>query len=390
MSVDIWKDIVGDNGPRLLGEILVDIEREFAAAASAPNHAVREAACWCISELAQKVYPVMPDGFTRHRVVLFLNILINLMRDASWPVRECALSAAALFAEQFPEWSLPLSDLLFDLTIDEFSDNIPAVRKSAAKSCAKLLFLYKNKKNEILSILKIGLTAVKYQEYDSPNFVQYMPSGPFSIPSARRIDSTFETDFTEQDMFSCGSLTSKYHNETSNETSDKNIINDNIRYTTDGKMRILNDPGGGCMKSCTNLHRKRQPWEITQSCIFLLVNIITDETDDNETVKKNILSNKYETVENIVTDVDETVKEKNILSNIYNSKIKNIWGGIIPSKIENKDFVDLLIDCYTADKYRQVDVLRESICDAFEIMKPFLEESQLSKIKTTLGGEGFR
>ena len=100
--------------------------------ATADNHAVREASCHCIAELALKVAPVNRESVSQH-VTILLDALIACFKDESWPVRDAACIASGNFVSIFPK-DVNEKDLhdLYHLWFEHLSDNIPSVRENAA------------------------------------------------------------------------------------------------------------------------------------------------------------------------------------------------------------------------------------------------------------------
>ena len=95
----------------------------------ADNHAVREAACHCISEICNKVAvdDEKKEPFRKH-IPALLEALVDCFKDESWPVRDAACIACGSFVATFPEESQPKYDELCHLWIAHLSDNIFTVR----------------------------------------------------------------------------------------------------------------------------------------------------------------------------------------------------------------------------------------------------------------------
>ncbi|CAE6926379.1 UVR8, partial [Symbiodinium sp. CCMP2456] len=103
-SQDTWKQVCGpQGGARLLVAHFDSVIDAYVDAATAPNHAVREAACNCISELAARVAgaPSNPTPYREHftppRVQRLLKALLDSSTDESWPVRDVASTALGFF-----------------------------------------------------------------------------------------------------------------------------------------------------------------------------------------------------------------------------------------------------------------------------------------------------
>ena len=80
-SLESWKLLVGNNGRKFVAEYISDVAEFFTSQATADNHAVREAACHCIAELATKVDH---NAVSKH-IPKLLDALIACFKDASWP-----------------------------------------------------------------------------------------------------------------------------------------------------------------------------------------------------------------------------------------------------------------------------------------------------------------
>jgi hypothetical protein len=77
----------------------------YILASTADNHAVREAACHCISELCTKVAQEVDKEPFKPFIADMLCALLDCFKDASWPVRDCACIACGHFVSTFPQES---------------------------------------------------------------------------------------------------------------------------------------------------------------------------------------------------------------------------------------------------------------------------------------------
>lgn len=111
----------------------------YASQAMADNHAVREAACHCISEICTKVAidDASKEPFRRH-ITSLLETLVDCFKDESWPVRDAACLACGSFVAAFPEESRPKYEELCALWVAHLSDNIFTVRQHSAQALAKV------------------------------------------------------------------------------------------------------------------------------------------------------------------------------------------------------------------------------------------------------------
>ena len=116
-----------------------EISEFYIQASTADNHAVREAACHCISELCAKVAAVVDKEPFKPYVASMLTALLDCFKDESWPVRDCACLACGHFVATFPEESQPVFEELCQLWLDHLSDNIQSVRLHSAQSIAQVM-----------------------------------------------------------------------------------------------------------------------------------------------------------------------------------------------------------------------------------------------------------
>uniref|UniRef100_A0A0G4H9R9 TOG domain-containing protein n=1 Tax=Chromera velia CCMP2878 TaxID=1169474 RepID=A0A0G4H9R9_9ALVE len=296
-SLETWRQVVpASGGAQLLLECLEATVDFMVGACDAPNHAVREAACLCIGELATKVAPADVSGrFNSVIVGKLLEALCECLNDASWPVREAACDASADFVSALPncvESSMRLR--LYDLWRDCLSDNIPKLRETAAKAMGKGCAAFPVElEGRCFELLETELRAVQDQPAHSSTFTQYAPSGPFSIPArkpggegeadvggvsvvARLGGDDRDEEHTDQPMYSCGSLAPRF---SSKMTSTRRAKAEDAEgeggaeadegASASGSARKQKDTGGGCMRCA--VERRRQPWERTEGAIHLLV-----------------------------------------------------------------------------------------------------------------------
>ncbi|MCL4127138.1 UNVERIFIED_CONTAM: hypothetical protein GTU68_045495, partial [Idotea baltica] len=110
-SQETWRQITGSEGRTLVQKYIDDVVPYYVEATEADNHAVREAACECIAELALKI----PENAVRPHVASLLQGLKVCFNDDSWPVRDAACLACGNFFLCFPEESSQEFDALFPL-----------------------------------------------------------------------------------------------------------------------------------------------------------------------------------------------------------------------------------------------------------------------------------
>jgi len=108
-SIDTWKQVFGEKGRDIVKQFAEPICKYYTIQSMADNHAVREAACHCISELCTKV--CADDEAARETFRPFIKdllaALLDCFKDESWPVRDAACVACGFFVATFPEESQP-------------------------------------------------------------------------------------------------------------------------------------------------------------------------------------------------------------------------------------------------------------------------------------------
>ena len=235
---ETWKQVVGEKGKELVGKHLKEVVSFYISQTLSDNHAVREAACHCMAELASKVNrdTVMPH------VSELLNALIVCFKDDSWPVRDTACVACGSFIKSFPNESKDSMEELYSLFFTNLSDPIPSVRQGAAIALANIADAYGNEAIEkIFETVKKGLALVETQEDNADRF-HSLEKGPTTYGVAKRIRAEDERLHTNQQMYSCGSLAPK-----------------------------MGRGGGGC--SNHSFKRDSQPWEMTDGCIYAVAEL---------------------------------------------------------------------------------------------------------------------
>lgn len=102
-SIETWRKVFGDQGKQIVSKYADDISAYYISQSIADNHAVREAACHCISELCSKVAVTdeAKDPFRNH-ISNLLEALVDCFKDESWPVRDAACVACGFFVASFP------------------------------------------------------------------------------------------------------------------------------------------------------------------------------------------------------------------------------------------------------------------------------------------------
>lgn len=255
-SQDTWRRVCGPlGGARLLVAHFDSVLDAYVDAARAPNHAVREAASNCISELAARVAgsPSAPTPFREHftsaRVQRMLKALLDAFRDESWPVRDVASTALGHFVQAFPEECRGILPELLELWFDQMADNIPSLRRNGAAALASAMKVWPELWSQVVPRMQKTLPEVMMQPEHSEIFTDYTPSGPFSVPKSKSTAVGEKSDpaFTDKVMYSCGSSAPKTF-----------------------KQRRARD--SGCM-NC-NVEAPHQLWEASEGMVHLLTELI--------------------------------------------------------------------------------------------------------------------
>lgn len=204
--------------------------RYYVKMCDADNHAVREAACQAIAELATKVganpkYQSALQPF----VPLLMQALLMCFHDESWPVRDEACLACGLFCKAYPAESKSELPTLWQRWTEQLTDHIWSVREDAAVALSDAL--------------------VAHPEELYPKIIEFLRT---TIPSAKsQVSMTMEEykksqndveSHTDSTLYSCGSLAPK------------------LRKGGAGRI--------GC-SSC-GVNRPKAPWEATDGCIYML------------------------------------------------------------------------------------------------------------------------
>ena len=283
-SIESWKRLVVNKGRFLVAEYIGDICKYYCSQAGADNHAVREAACHCIAELAKKVEH---KPITKY-VNLLLDALIACFKDMSWPVRDAACVAIADFVTAFPVQSeVDLDKDLYHLYFEHLSDNIPSVRENSADSIGKIIKIKENnigKKCLDLCIKHLNeyLMKVKLQPKDTQKYGNHKHNGNdghnhnhahiepnikfpemenvtlFGVAHKKLRDNDPNLHSNQQ-QYSCGSLNPKI----------KSLFDKN----QGGSVQMLKKATrSGCMDH--GFTRHRNAWEYTDGSVHLLKNVV--------------------------------------------------------------------------------------------------------------------
>ncbi len=232
-STATWRLAVGTRGAELVATHAKRFVDFYCKQALADNHAVREAACACIAELALKV----DKKAVRPHVPTLLDALVGCFKDDSWPVRDAACSACGDFVCAFPDEARGTAARLQNLWMDHLRDSIPTVREGAAVALAKAARVYEDTMTRVVAELKKSLPMARKQPKDSKRMGGIENVTQFGV--ARRVSGAESLINSDRQMYSCGSLAPK-----------------------------LKRRGAGCMDH--GFQRPAEPWEVTDGAIYLL------------------------------------------------------------------------------------------------------------------------
>jgi len=238
-SQNTWRQVAGQRGKVLVEKYIEEIVQYYVEATQANNHAVREAACQCIAELANKIDP----NILRPHVDRLLHTLIECFKDDSWPVRDMACVAAGSFVKCFPEQSRKDCAVLFDLFFSNLTDPISSVRQGAAIALANSVRAFGNEALEkVEDKIREGLKNIKDQPVESEKYGSFH-AGPAEFGVAKKIRDNDISLHENQTMYSCGSLAPK-----------------------------MNRGGsGGCTDA--KFRKKSEPWELADGCVHAIAEL---------------------------------------------------------------------------------------------------------------------
>uniref|UniRef100_A0A1B6GJM3 TOG domain-containing protein n=1 Tax=Cuerna arida TaxID=1464854 RepID=A0A1B6GJM3_9HEMI len=234
-SQETWRQVMGSHGRSMVQRYIAPTVTYYTTATQSDNHAVREAACACIAELASKI----DQAAVRPFVQVLLDTLLTCFQDDSWPVRDAACLACGHFILCFSEESAHSLEALYPLFFANLGDPISSVRQGAATSLGNVVRAYGHPALQIvLEQAKSYLGAIKDQPAETDKYTQDSCEGQARFGVIKRQRDNDMDLHTDQQMYSCGSLAPKM-----------------------GR-------GGGC--SNHKFNRPSQPWEKADGCVYLL------------------------------------------------------------------------------------------------------------------------
>lgn len=248
-SQETWRRIAKTEGRELVQKYINPVVNYYVSQTKANNHAVREAACACIAELASKI----KQDAVRPHVPRLLNTLLECFQDESWPVRDAACLACGNFVMCYPEESRNSMESLYPMFFRNLRDCISSVRQGAASALANVVQAYGEEAFIIVSKeIEKGLNGIENQPSESEKYTGFEKGlSTFSVVKKLR-DNDMDLH-TNKQMYSCGSLAPKM-----------------------GR-------GGGC--SDHKFFKPSEPWEFADGCIHLVAVLSQNSTFSKQIIK---------------------------------------------------------------------------------------------------------
>ncbi|XP_066947983.1 uncharacterized protein [Macrobrachium rosenbergii] len=204
-SQETWRQVAGSDGRSLVEKYIDSVVIYYIEATGADNHAVREAACACIAELALKI---AKDAVRKH-VPDLLQTLTICFNDDSWPVRDAACVACGSFILCFPDEAKNSMELLYPLFFTNLEDSIPSVRQGAAIAIANIVRAYgKDVLPMIFEKMREAFKGVDNQPSECERYGDLESGGATYGVVKRKRDNDMDLH-TNKQMYSCGSLAPK-------------------------------------------------------------------------------------------------------------------------------------------------------------------------------------
>ncbi|XP_063218137.1 uncharacterized protein LOC134528448 isoform X1 [Bacillus rossius redtenbacheri] len=235
-SQETWRQVTGCRGRDLVQRHIAVVVDHYTQATESDNHAVREAACACIAELASKIQA----RAVRPYVSRLLHTLLLCFRDDSWPVRDAACVACGHFVLCFPDEAHGSLALLYPLFFANLGDPIASVRQGAAAALGNVVRAYgREAAARVMDQVTQGLKGVRNQPAESDKY--HDPGKGAAVFGAVKKLRDNDTDLhSDNVMYSCGSLAPRM-----------------------GR--------GGC--SDHKFRRPSQPWEMADGCVHMLAEL---------------------------------------------------------------------------------------------------------------------
>lgn len=242
-SHETWKVVFkNESGIGHVADNLPAVCRYYVKMCDADNHAVREAACQAIAELAVRLgeHEEYHDKL-QAQIDLLMQALLMCFHDESWPVRDEACLACGILCRCYPEECRPELGTLWERWVEQLTDQIWSVREDAAVALGDYLEAYGMEAYpKIKDLVKKLVPSAKKQA--AMTMAEY---------KARQNDAAAHTD---SQLFSCGSLAPK------------------LKKGSDAVGRKTGAGRIGC-SSC-DVTRDRQLWEATDGAIYLIRELV--------------------------------------------------------------------------------------------------------------------
>lgn len=233
---ETWKRTMGANGKRYVEKYIDQVVEYYIECTRADNHAVREAACHCIAELAAKI----DKAVLKPKVQTLLQTLLICFQDDSWPVRDTACVACGKFVQAYPAECKDKLEVLWQLFMTNLKDPISSVRQGAAMAMGYAVEMYPDVLfDRVKSLIKDGLNDLRNQQAESERYTE-MDTGLTEFGVAKKIRDNDISLHENQPMYSCGSLAPKM-----------------------GR--------GGCSDS--RFKKPSEPWEFADGCVHLFAEL---------------------------------------------------------------------------------------------------------------------
>ncbi|XP_075223588.1 uncharacterized protein LOC142325568 [Lycorma delicatula] len=231
-SQETWRQVTGERGKELVQKYIEAFVNYYQEATLSDNHAVREAACSCIAELATKV----DSKFVKPYVCSLLSTLHTCFKDDSWAVRDAACLACGNFIVTYPMESQSAMESLYPLFFNNLGDSIPSVRQGAASALTNVV-----------------------KAYSSPALCIILET----INKFLKEISTQPKEAVEEFRDSC-----HYNSVKRRRDSDPQMLSDNQFYGS-----IAQKLGRRCSTSNPSFHRDSQPWERADGAVIFLAEV---------------------------------------------------------------------------------------------------------------------
>ncbi|KAH6926961.1 hypothetical protein HPB50_024298 [Hyalomma asiaticum] len=206
-SQETWRRIAKTEGRELVQRHIACVVDYYMSQAAAENHAVREAACACIAELASKAW--------RACFPAFLLLLLCLIAQYSYPRNFIAMFAAAClacgnFMLCYPEESKASLKTVYPLFFNNLQDCIPSVRQGAAAALANVVRAYGQEAFQVVKAkIAEGLAGVAKQPAETIHYRDIRGWGSSvsgATPNIKKLHDNDPALHTNQPTFSCESL----------------------------------------------------------------------------------------------------------------------------------------------------------------------------------------